>query len=149
MLSVLTVFVCVHYWSILIVQCHVCEISLRHAVRSVDDRSVRCELCNIELFRPTFSAFGFPDVWLNTGSLALSCCFYQLFIAVHMQSRETYTLRPLLEKGREYAAHLHLKWYTPKHARKVTFSRCLICGVFSTETSQTHSGDTQDQYYIL
>ncbi len=51
---------------------------LGHAVHSVrlirvDDRSApRRELCNIALFRPTFSAFDFPYLQLNTGSLALS-----------------------------------------------------------------------------
>ncbi len=35
------------------------------------------------------------------------CCFYQLFIAVDMQSREMCTRCPLQETGREHAAHLH------------------------------------------
>ncbi len=58
-----------------------------------NDRSARRELCNIALFRPTFSAFDFPYVRLNTCSLALSyvASTSYLFIAVDMQCRETYT----------------------------------------------------------
>ncbi len=46
-----------------------------------------------------------------------------------MQCRVTYTQHPLLETGREYAAHLHLKPYSPKqlffrHTPKMTFSSC-------------------------
>ncbi len=46
-----------------------------------------------------------------------------------MQCREIYMRHPLLETGWEYAAHLHLKRYTPKqlffrHTPKITFSSC-------------------------
>ncbi len=60
--------------------------------------------------------------------------------------------RPLLETGREYAAHSH----TPnqlvfRRTPKMSFSSCykkLLVGYFGLKL-QTHSGDTQDQYYIL
>jgi len=66
-------------------------------------------------------------------------------------------LRPHPKAGRVYAAHLHLRSYTPKQpilkqAPKMTFSNGynkLTVGYFCAETSQIHSGDTQDQYYIL
>ncbi len=80
------------------------------------------KLWNIAPFRPTFNAFGFLYVRLNTGSLALihvasTCCLL------------LYAKRPLQETGRKYAAHLHLKRYTPKqlffrHAPNMTFSSC-------------------------
>jgi len=110
-----------------------------------DDRSAQCELCNIVLFRPTFSAFGFPYVKLNTCSLSQLCCFYRLFIAVDMQCRETYTWHSLLETGWEYATHLHLKRYTSKqlvfrHTSKITFYNKDLLGTPKTNITSCKKG---------
>ncbi len=63
------------------------------------------------------------SLWVLLLLLAVYCC------KLDMQCRETYTWCHLLETGREYAVHMHLKWYTPKqvffgHTPKMTFSSC-------------------------
>ncbi len=81
-LSILTAFACVRYRSLLIDQCHACGISLRCAVRSVDNRSAWHELCNLavsSLFQYIWLPLYTAEHWF---SCSQSCCFYRMFIAV-------------------------------------------------------------------
>ncbi len=64
-------------------------------------------------------------------TLVLSLSVMLLLPAVYWcrYAMQRHTRHPLLETGREYAAHLHLKRYTPKqlffrHAPEMTFSSC-------------------------
>ncbi len=63
-----------------------------------DDRSARYKVCNIALFRPTFSAFCFPYIQLNTGSLTVLCFLPAAYCCkLDMQCREKYTQYPRLK----------------------------------------------------